>query len=223
MPLVTCPDCGKAISDAAPLCIGCGRPMSAAARAQAASVATPAPLEIPASVPRSAYACPKCGGELVAFRALHESAGSDAPGWAVPPDRNSMAPLSPAGCGFALTGALITAGLVWFYFGFIWAVLAFFVVLKVFGRVARMRERPLVDARFAEAQARWERRHVCARCGAHVMRNDDGSFDVEDADAEIDALLRTGQKIQAIKLVRERTGLGLKEAKDAVEDREKQM
>jgi ribosomal protein L7/L12 len=37
---------------------------------------------------------------------------------------------------------------------------------------------------------------------------------------EVRALVRRGQKIQAIKLVRERTGLGLKEAKDAVEDLE---
>ena len=30
MPLITCPDCGKEISDAAPTCPGCGRPMIAA-------------------------------------------------------------------------------------------------------------------------------------------------------------------------------------------------
>jgi large subunit ribosomal protein L7/L12 len=34
---------------------------------------------------------------------------------------------------------------------------------------------------------------------------------------EVRALMRRGLKIQAIKLVRERTGLGLKEAKDLVE------
>ncbi len=28
MPLIECPDCGKSISDAAPACIGCGRPMT---------------------------------------------------------------------------------------------------------------------------------------------------------------------------------------------------
>jgi ribosomal protein L7/L12 len=35
--------------------------------------------------------------------------------------------------------------------------------------------------------------------------------------AEIQDLLRRGNKIEAIKLYREQTGLGLKEAKDAVE------
>lgn len=40
--------------------------------------------------------------------------------------------------------------------------------------------------------------------------------------SEIVELLRRGQKIEAIKLYRERTGLGLKEAKDAVEAIERQ-
>ena len=39
----------------------------------------------------------------------------------------------------------------------------------------------------------------------------------DDGDQEILALLREGQKIAAIKLYREREGVGLKEAKDAVE------
>lgn len=42
-------------------------------------------------------------------------------------------------------------------------------------------------------------------------------------DASVEALLRNGQKIEAIKLVRQRTGLGLAEAKDAVEDMERRL
>ena len=38
-----------------------------------------------------------------------------------------------------------------------------------------------------------------------------------DADRDVRVLLASGQKIQAIKLVRELTGIGLKEAKDYVE------
>jgi len=30
MPLIACPDCGREVSDAAPTCLGCGRPMAAA-------------------------------------------------------------------------------------------------------------------------------------------------------------------------------------------------
>lgn len=32
MPLIECPDCGKRVSDQAPACIGCGRPMQPAVR-----------------------------------------------------------------------------------------------------------------------------------------------------------------------------------------------
>lgn len=42
-------------------------------------------------------------------------------------------------------------------------------------------------------------------------------------DQQVDDLLRAGQKIQAIKLVRERTGLGLREAKDLVDEREQRL
>lgn len=38
MPLVQCPDCAKSISDAAPACPNCGRPMIAAAGVGAAQV-----------------------------------------------------------------------------------------------------------------------------------------------------------------------------------------
>lgn len=45
-----------------------------------------------------------------------------------------------------------------------------------------------------------------------IERPDDGSWE-----AEVVSLLRQGQKIPAIKIYRERTGVGLKEAKEAVE------
>jgi hypothetical protein len=41
--------------------------------------------------------------------------------------------------------------------------------------------------------------------------------------AQVEAELRLGRKIEAIKLYREATGLGLKEAKDAVEDMERSL
>ena len=44
-----------------------------------------------------------------------------------------------------------------------------------------------------------------------------GQAVMESGMAEIIALLRRGRKIEAIKLYREMTGLGLKEAKDAVD------
>ena len=45
----------------------------------------------------------------------------------------------------------------------------------------------------------------------------------EADDDKLRELLRSGQKIQAIKLYRERTGVGLKEAKDAVERLQAQL
>jgi ribosomal protein L7/L12 len=44
-----------------------------------------------------------------------------------------------------------------------------------------------------------------------------GLREPESWSAEVDALLRDGKKIQAIKVYREATGAGLKEAKEAVE------
>lgn len=44
---------------------------------------------------------------------------------------------------------------------------------------------------------------------------------IGDRGAEIEALLRQGRKIQAIKLYRELTGEGLKESKEAVEAMER--
>jgi Ribosomal protein L7/L12 C-terminal domain len=43
------------------------------------------------------------------------------------------------------------------------------------------------------------------------------------ADAEVRALIRERRKIAAIKLVREHTGLGLKEAKDQVDALEREL
>ena len=213
MALVTCPDCGKQISDAAAVCIGCGRPM----RGDRAPVVH----EVSAAVPRSGYACPRCGSDLVTLRALHEAGG--APAFAAPPDRDAMAPMSMLGCMLALIAGAATGAVVWYYYGPIWSLLAFFLSIKLFGRLARMQARPSLDAQHRAAMERWERRHLCTGCGAQVVRTENGSLEVEDADAEIDALLRAGQKIEAIKRMRDRTGLGLKEAKDAVEAREKKL
>ncbi len=41
--------------------------------------------------------------------------------------------------------------------------------------------------------------------------------------SSIEGLLRSGRKIEAIKVYRQQTGIGLKEAKDAVDAMEKQL
>jgi DNA-directed RNA polymerase subunit RPC12/RpoP len=60
MPLVTCADCGKQISDASPACIHCGRPMGNIGRATAATPPIP-----PAPRGNPAFRCPNCGSEDV--------------------------------------------------------------------------------------------------------------------------------------------------------------
>jgi ribosomal protein L7/L12 len=65
----------------------------------------------------------------------------------------------------------------------------------------------------------------CAKCGVWLDPDAGGSRSPATAGARSDddlrlqllSLLEQGQKIEAVKLCRERTGLGLKEAKDAVE------
>ncbi len=62
----------------------------------------------------------------------------------------------------------------------------------------------------------------CAECKAGLVSSAEGDADSAAAepqtlDGRVLALLRNGRKIEAIKLYRDITGAGLKEAKDAVE------
>jgi hypothetical protein len=56
--------------------------------------------------------------------------------------------------------------------------------------------------------------------GGHTMT---GAALPEDWRAQVEAELRLGRKIEAIKLYRKATGLALKESKDAVEDMERAL
>ncbi|MEU5153566.1 ribosomal protein L7/L12 [Glycomyces sp. NPDC021274] len=71
----------------------------------------------------------------------------------------------------------------------------------------------------AEALARIERKLdlVMQHLGLH-----DHAPPAPDPLADVRHLARQGKKIQAIKVYREHTGVGLKEAKDAVEQLERQ-
>jgi hypothetical protein len=73
MPLLDCADCGKSISDSAPSCPGCGRPMMVAL-AEPPKPATYTPVsQIPAA-PR----CRSCGGsDLKSLRLLKQMGQSD--------------------------------------------------------------------------------------------------------------------------------------------------
>jgi ribosomal protein L7/L12 len=58
---------------------------------------------------------------------------------------------------------------------------------------------------------------VCKKCGGVIPKEEMPQGELSDIDKEILMLLKGAKKIEAIKLYREKTGLGLKEAKDAVE------
>src|SRR5262249_34027835 len=58
----------------------------------------------------------------------------------------------------------------------------------------------------------------CQNCGADLVASTSPALRVDDdLVARVRSLTEAGQKIEAIKLFRERTGAGLKESKDAVE------
>lgn len=58
---------------------------------------------------------------------------------------------------------------------------------------------------------------VCKKCGNTIPRDESPEGELSEFDKTILGLMKGGKKIEAIKLYREKTGLGLKEAKDAVE------
>jgi DNA-directed RNA polymerase subunit RPC12/RpoP len=73
MALIACPDCGNKISDAAPACIHCGRPVG-----QGGSTIPSSPakhLRVPSSPVRSSYTCPKCGSEEVKKLSIVHASG----------------------------------------------------------------------------------------------------------------------------------------------------
>lgn len=84
--------------------------------------------------------------------------------------------------------------------GFFFALVGFVAVLTLQSRVSQ------ADQRVARVERKLDL--IIDHLG---LRDDDPRM------GEVEALLRDGKKIQAIKVYREITGVGLKEAKDAVE------
>lgn len=61
----------------------------------------------------------------------------------------------------------------------------------------------------------------CPHCGQPMPYTEGKVIDKSSSHSQARELLKQGRKIEAIKVVREETGLGLKEAKDLVESWEK--
>ena len=119
--------------------------------------------------------------------------------------------------------AVFLAYLVW---GFLGAGLASPVALFVGVFVAAMLSPSEPDPRYRAASRRWNQSYLCLRCGGTVIADDQGELQViprKESDPEIDRLLREGKLIHAIKVTRETTGLGLKEAKEHAEARAREL
>jgi DNA-directed RNA polymerase subunit RPC12/RpoP len=256
MGLVRCPDCGKNISDSAPACIGCGRPM------QGAPGAVPArPLASTAESPGVGPRCGKCGGTAFKkFSLLYDESrsqtaastqgaalgitsgggigvgvgGATSTGTSTtfvarrvaPPDRKQMA-RGDASISALVAVAAVLGALGYAAAGFVWAFVAFAIALFGGAVVAGTRSAPELERRYRAAYAEWDRKYMCMQCGA-VARASGGegqplALETDEGDGDLDALIRAGQKIQAVKHVRETTGLGLAEAVEVVEARTRQL
>src|ERR1051326_5517177 len=184
MPLIRCKDCGHDISDAAPHCIHCGRPTTAAPMAVVS-------LQTPAAVDDPRYRCPRCGSANVAKASLlHEQGISVSARGSVgiaftgdgdlgfvqgssrgvsqselsrrlaPPVRQSTAGAVAAcvllGGGAAVIGGLLVGT---------WLALSLLVVAVVGAVAIDGGRRPISEAEYRQQRAKWDRLYVCSRCG----------------------------------------------------------
>jgi hypothetical protein len=249
MPLINCPDCARQISDAAPVCLGCGRPMTRTASALEDS---------PPADGRGPHRCPKCaGGEFRKFSLLHQeqraTSTSTTTGLGVgygggglgvgvgqarsqgvvitdlarrvaPPDRKAMEAESGVG-GVATIVSIAVAMLVYAIAGgFVAALIGFFVSVFAMTIILTARAAPGVDKKYKAARTLWERSYMCLRCGATLSLEGNQVVDLSaQADAEIDELIRQGEVIQAVAIVKSATGLSLAEAHQRVIARQREI
>ena len=81
-----------------------------------------------------------------------------------------------------------------------------------------------IEARYRSESRRWKRSYLCLRCGETAIEGDGGELLAgERKEEKVDALLRQGEKIQAVMVMKERTGLSLAEATQQVEDRAREV
>jgi len=195
MPLVTCPDCGREVSDAAPACIGCGRPMESVS-----APAEPSAQQDPSSPP--AWECPKCGGsELKKFSLLYEeqrststskttaaglgygrggfgagvgranSEGTSMTNLARRVSPPAFVAQSPAGGVIAviILVGVAAAFLVYQVWGLLWGALTIPATLLVGVIVYGSLTPDEPDPRYRAASRRWNQSYLCLRCGRTVV------------------------------------------------------
>lgn len=120
-------------------------------------------------------------------------------------------------------GMVVGAAVAYFVYpvaGFLWAGGGFVVVFMLaalFGSSLSS-----VDERYRKAKSEWNRKYVCMKCGATVLqpiRAYRAAAKRAPQDPELDRLIRAGEKIQAVKHLRERTSVSFVEATRIVDER----
>ncbi len=249
MPLVECPDCGKQVSDVAPACIGCGRPLAEGAHRGA----KPEPPETGGQ--SSEWRCESCGGDqLKKFSLLYEEnrttsksrttgvglgvgpagigvglggarsrrvSATELAGRVAPPSRDSMMKKkSETGSVLVSILAFLAAYGGFTSGGFPWAVGAFLTVFIGGMVIVGKSIAPEIDQAFKKAMDRWKQSYLCLRCGDQMLLQPEGGISaVKGGDPEIDVLLREGKELQAVSVLLKKEGLSLTEARDRIEAR----
>lgn len=177
MALITCPDCGRRISDAASVCIGCGRPMTPAPYAPPPLAPLAGPPDAYAAVAATSWApppaagghaCPACGSHALAPLGLVQADAASAVRLAPPEKRVVLR--TP---GVAYVAALVLSLMPFLLAargGFMGGVLimvlgAAFLLLWVRSLRDEDAERWNHEV-FPRLSAAWDRSLICRSCGA---------------------------------------------------------
>lgn len=197
MPLIECPDCGKQISDAAPACLGCGRPNSGS-NVQAVDEAGPA---APAPAKPGTWLCGKCGSSNIKkYSLIHEMGMSDTSsltaGLAVGATGGGMgvgvggartkgesatrlsqrvAPpelQKPDGCARMLFMGVV-AVVVWIVLGIGWA-LGLIAVSVVMITKSDRKQSELYEEKHSAAMTLWDKKYLCMQCATDFQPPGEG-------------------------------------------------
>jgi hypothetical protein len=187
MPLIDCPDCGRAISTLAPVCIGCGRVMASDSHPTAAPYEEPplAPYTTPerpapgpaATAAAERVACPSCGVEgMVPLPIAHRRkvtvrAWQGAQGTAMARRLEPPEPMPEGQPLHVSAAAVIPAFAAIFIFGFVLTVAGLAVAALVAKVIEARRNTWAVRWNRDELPRRlaaWDRSRVCLECGRIV-------------------------------------------------------
>ena len=150
MALIACPDCGREVSDAAPACIHCGRPLGA--------LVVSGPERAVAQAAH--FVCARCGSDDVRKLSVVYASGSS-----LPPTKRKLS-LAPFRIGLAIAGlalaiAKFTRSLNVVLFGWILAA----IVSAVMAYIEHQENQEFNDLEYPDLKRKWDRSMICQQCG----------------------------------------------------------